>query len=175
MPCTKPGEVRRKKSLAPWSFFGNLTKIHRDNSFCSGSFTISLSHPFSNLWSLHHQRVRLSRLGNFWSKGGMWRRRRRRRRRWRWPTTPWPGLQPPLVMSVASVGVSQKNFSMSTSFHDIHYHKLTINRFSEHFQKKNRIQLVGEIVPSKLTALTFMTCSELSSGDRHLISFAQIS
>ena len=41
--------------------------------------------------------------------------------------------------------------------------------------KKNRIQLVGEIVPSKLTALTFMTCSELSSGDRHLISFAQIS
>ena len=35
--------------------------------------------------------------------------------------------------------------------------------------------MVGEIVPSKLTVLTFMTCSELSSGDRHLISFAQIS
>ena len=98
-------------------FFGNLTKIHLDNRFCSGSFMISLSHPFSSLWSLHHQRVRLSRL---WSKGGMWRRRRRRRRRWRWPTTPWPGLQPPLVVSVASVGVSQKNFSMSTSFHYVH-------------------------------------------------------
>ena len=172
MPCTKPGEVRRKKSLAPWSFFWQpdedspgqqllLWQLH-DFTFTSVFKSLITSSPESQAEQALIQRWHVKEEEEKNEEMKM------ANNSLAWTPTP-------------TCCVCCLRWSFAEKFLNVDilswYSLPQLNNYQVFgtFPEKNRIQLVGEIVPLKLTVLTFMTCSELSSGDRHLISFAQIS